>query len=198
MLSRLKRLTYTPENKVFLLQKIPQQFCTGSMACLIIFLFMSCISWNWISGIVDCSKVMFETFCRVVWHVSCCLIWKTADLFESSILFLSYCSCCMLVCYWEVAEFLGTVWVCGQVKTGRECYVHPMWASLLFFSFQHRVTKGQKTSNKIVFQMSMSDYCVNDKKSLFKQIVYSQGCPASDKSEAIFLIYSSFISTASY
>ena len=75
------------------------------------FLFMSCSTWNWISGMVVlkwCLKPLAELI-----HVSCCLIWKIAYLNESSI------------------HSSATVAIVGQVVTCRwrgYRYCMGMWA----------------------------------------------------------------------
>lgn len=62
------------------------------------FLFMSFSTRNWISGMVGCSKWCLKPLAEFI-CMSCCLVWKIADLYESSILFLSYCGYYRSVCY---------------------------------------------------------------------------------------------------
>ena len=50
---------------------------------------------RWLVVLKWCLKPLAEFIC-----MSCCVIWKIADLYESSILFLSYCGYCRSVCYW--------------------------------------------------------------------------------------------------
>ena len=155
VISRLKRSTYIPQNKVFL-------FNSGSMAFSAIFCLCLVVPeidfQGWLIVQNWCLKPLTELS-----DVSCCLIWKIADLYESSLLFLSYCGCCRSVLSLVGDRAIGIVWVCGQFKD-IEGVSHPLNESLFSFSFQLGITNGQQTLNEIVLQMSIYDNYVNNKK----------------------------------